>query len=184
MYRYAGADALRPVRGDGARAESGQRSHGADVLLAKHATVQPGVGQGKITGPEGAEEHHEPHEQGPDADHADDAHVSQLVHGGPGERVADRGALRDVPGVVVALGRRARLNASGVRHMCTDADAARRSRCRRFYDITTVVRNTPREKKYQTVQVQQKKTHSNDRKTHDTRQQTGLSAAVYDTVCT
>lgn len=122
VCRYSDAHAeLRPVRGDGARAEGGQRSHGADVLLAEHAALQPGVGQGKNAGPEGGEEHRQSHGPSANADHADDAHVSQLVRGGPGQRVADRRALRHVP-------RRARLN--GTRPPPPRAPVRRRRRRR------------------------------------------------------
>lgn len=105
LCRHAAAGGqLRPVRGYGVRAEGGQRSHGVDVLLAEHATVQPGAGQGQDAGRQEAEEHHQPHAPAEAAHHADETHLSQLGNRRPGNRLDHRRVLLDrVPGAVPAL---------------------------------------------------------------------------------
>lgn len=95
-------DQLRPVRGHGVRQEGDQQSHGFDVLLAEHTVVQCGAGQGQDAGPQGPEEHREPHAPAKVTHHTDETYVSQLGVFGPSHRLDDHCVLFDIPGVVPA----------------------------------------------------------------------------------
>lgn len=97
LHRIAvAAGKVRAVRGHGVRPEGGQGPHGADVLLARPAAVQPGGGPEQDPGREGPAEHQEPDGQDQAARLADETRVPRLVRGAQlGRRVADRCAQFD-----------------------------------------------------------------------------------------